>query len=75
MHAARPEYQDRVNFVVLDYNADPDYELAERLGVARHPAFAVLPPDSDKPAKRIAGPLPPDDLRVLLDETARKYAP
>ena len=74
MHGFRPQYQDRVNFVVLDYNADADFELAEHLGVARHPAFAVLPPDSDRPAKRLAGPLPPDDLRALLEETATRYA-
>ena len=67
MHGLRPEYQERVNFVILDYDRTEDAELADRLGVLAHPAFAVVAPDSDEVSDRLYGPLGEEKLREVLD--------
>jgi len=69
VHGLRPEYQERVNFVILDYDLAADLDLARTLGVARHPAFAVLPPGGgpDSVAQRLFGPQTEDVLRRVLD--------
>ncbi len=67
VHGLRPEYQDRVNFVILDYDLDDDLELAKRLNAARHPAYAIVAPDSDEVADLKFGPLTQSSLRELLD--------
>ena len=67
-----------MNFVILDYDRPDDLALARALGVAEHPAFAVLPPDAGVTAAAVAerrfGPQPPRTLRDFLDEIARRYA-
>lgn len=68
MHGLRNEYQDRVNFVILDYDLPEDYALARDLGVARHPAYGLLAPDSDEVIARIFGPQPKPALRNILDD-------
>ncbi len=73
MHGLRPEYQDRVNFVVLDYDRDEDIELAKRLNAARHPAYAVVAPDSDDVADVSFGPLTRSSLRKLLDGIVAQF--
>ncbi len=67
VHGLRPEYQDRVNFVVLDYDLDEDFELATRLKAARHPAYAIVAPDSAAVAEVKFGPLTEAALREVLD--------
>ncbi len=67
MHGLRPEYQERINFVVLDYDRVEDAELADRLGVLAHPAFAVVRPDSEQVTERLYGPLTEENLRAVLD--------
>lgn len=63
----RPEYQDDVNIVVLDFDLEEDAELARRLGAWAHPAWAVVAPDSDEVLDRRFGPLNERNLRALLD--------
>ncbi len=63
----RPQYQDRINFVVLDYDLPSDTALAKRLGVHAHPAFALVQPDSDKVIDRFFGPQDEKQLRARLD--------
>ena len=67
MNQARLEYQDRVNFVIWDFDRDDDYELADELGVAAHPAFGALAPDSARVEERLFGPLNEARLRELLE--------
>ncbi len=67
VHGLRPEYQDRVNFVILDYDLDDDLEFAKRLNAARHPAYAIVAPDSDEVAELKFGPLTQSSLRELLE--------
>jgi len=76
VHSLRPEYQERVNFVILDYDLKDDRELAAALGISGHPTFAVVPPGGQPSAafERRFGPQLPDVLRALLDRVAEEYA-
>ncbi len=62
----RPEYQDRINFVILDFDLDADLALAERLGVAAHPAYALIPANQHEPARKWFGPTPEEGLRARI---------
>ena len=68
MHGLREEYQDRINFVVLDFDESAQRDLARELGVGRHPSFAVVTPDASDVLKTTFGPLREVALRELLDE-------
>lgn len=78
MHGLRVQYQDRVNFVILDYDLPEDVALARALGVARHPAYALIGPadgqggeQGDGPAevqRRIFGPQTVPALTALIEE-------
>ncbi|MEX2446703.1 MAG: hypothetical protein WD734_05120 [Dehalococcoidia bacterium] len=72
MHGLRYEYQDRVNFVVLDYDREEDLALARELQVARHPAYAVVEADGGPTSvvERRFGPQPEPALRSLLESLA-----
>ncbi len=75
MHGLRPEYQDRINFVILDYDVSEEFEFARQMGIANHPAYGVIPPDSgpEQIAQRLFGPQPNTRLRELLDRTIAEY--
>lgn len=60
-----------MNFVILDYDLDPDGRLAQRLGVRAHPAYALLDADGERVTERKFGPLDTVALRALLDSAAR----
>ena len=68
MHGLREEYQDRVNFVILDFDIEAQRGLARTLGVGRHPSFAVVASGADDVLKTTFGPLREVALRELLDE-------
>ena len=72
MHGLRYEYQDRVNFVILDYDSEADGRLAQRLGVRAHPAYALVATDGERVTERKFGPLDDVALRALLDAAAPK---
>ena len=75
VHRLRPEYQDRVNFVILDYDIGEQREFAGEMGVARHPAFTVLPPNGspEDATNRVFGPLNEGSLREVLDGLVANY--
>ena len=75
MHGLRPEYQDEVNFVILDYDIREQRDFAGEMAAARHPAFVVIPPDSppDTATERRFGPFNEDGLREYLDEVIATY--
>ncbi|MBT5775407.1 MAG: hypothetical protein HOH95_13655 [Dehalococcoidia bacterium] len=64
-----------MNFVILDYDIGEQRELAGEMGVARHPAFTVLPPDSgpSHASDRKFGPLNEENLREVLDGLVASY--
>ena len=75
MHGLRPQYQERINFVILDYDIDEDFDFAQEMGIAAHPAFGVIPPDGapDTIEHRAFGPLNEGALRELLDAAIARY--
>ncbi len=73
VHGLRAEYQDQLNFVILDYDIDEDLDLARALGAARHPAYALIEADSDEVVATIFGPQPKDALRSILDDFLEDY--
>jgi thioredoxin-like negative regulator of GroEL len=75
VHGLRIEYQDRINFVILDYDRSEDYGLAQDMGVAAHPAFAVIPADGgpDATDRRFFGPLVEEQVRAILDDTITRF--
>ncbi|MEX2230145.1 MAG: hypothetical protein WEB13_10975 [Dehalococcoidia bacterium] len=58
---------------MLDYDRGDDLSLAHDLGVAAHPAFAVIAPDSDDVAERRFGPVTVDALREWLNAIAAQH--
>ena len=66
MHGLRAEYQDRINFVILDFDVEAERDLARQLGVGRHPAFAVVTAGADDVAATHFGPQPEARLRDIL---------
>ena len=75
VHGLRPTYQDRVNFVILDYDIREQRELAAEMAAARHPAFAVVPPNGgpgDVTDLRF-GPFTKAGLTELLDGVVARY--
>jgi hypothetical protein len=73
VHGLRAEYQDRVNFVILDYDGDEDHAFARDLELARHPAYGLVAPDSDEVVARVFGPQTEGSLRNLLDDLIADY--
>lgn len=67
MHGLRYEYQDRINFVIWDYDNTDEHAFADDLGIARHPAYGFIEPDSDTVIERQFGPLNEETLRQKLD--------
>ncbi len=75
MHGFRPDYQDEVNFVILDYDIKEQREFAAEMAAARHPAFTVIPPNGspDDATDRRFGPINNEHMQILLDELVATY--
>jgi thioredoxin-like negative regulator of GroEL len=63
----RPQYQDRINFVILDYDLPADKALSKSLGVHAHPAFAVIDANGSRVVERFFGPQQEQQLRERID--------
>ena len=48
MNGLRIEFQDRVNFVILDWGSSEDHWYGMSLGFESHPNFATIAPNSDE---------------------------
>lgn len=64
----RYEHQDRINFVILDFDLEADLALAQRLGIAAHPGYALVLPGQFEPSTRWFGPTPEEGLRDRIGE-------
>jgi len=76
VHGLRPEYQDEVNFVILDYDIEEQRAFAAEMAAARHPAFALIPPNGapqDATELRF-GPFSDQGLREYLDAAIATYS-
>ena len=73
MHGLRAEYQDRVNFVVLDVDDRDDGRLARVLGYSGTPAYLLVAPDSAEVIARVFGVQREPKLRGMLDALIARY--
>ena len=73
MNRLRLEFQDRVNFVILDWDTPVDFRLGLDLGFRYHPNFAAIAPNSnDVEAYLYAAPRS-GELREMIEELLEKY--
>ncbi len=73
MYGLREQYQDRINFVILDWDINDQNDLAEDLGVRRHPAFGFVSPDGEV-VRRLFGPQQEAVLIEAIDEVVASTA-
>jgi hypothetical protein len=76
VHGLRTEYQDRVNFVILNYDIGPELDLVRELEIPSHPAFTIVPPNGalGDHINHIFGPMNEVKLRELLDDALANCA-
>ena len=67
MNGLRLEFQDRVNFVVLDLDLGADRVLARSLGLAGHPNFGVLAPNSNEVVQGLYSAPRSGELRAMIE--------
>lgn len=67
MNRLRLEFQDRVNFVLLDVQKDDDADLARRLRLLGHPRFGTVRPNSDDVVERLLGAPRSGELRAMIE--------
>lgn len=75
MNRYRLEYQDRINFVILDFDVKEEVALAHEMGIAAHPAFGVIPPNGGPHdiTQRNFGPLNTPRFGELLDAVLAQF--
>ena len=73
MNGLRLEFQDRVNFVMLDWDIPEDKALGRRLGLTYHPNFAAVAPNSDEVVDGIYLAPRGNQLRVLIENLLAEH--
>ena len=73
MNRLRLEFQDRVNFVILDWDISAQKDLGIDLGFDYHPNFATLEPNSDEPVERLFAAPRGDELRTMIEELLAEH--
>ena len=75
MNGLRLEFQDRVNFVILDWdNGSTDRAFARTLNLTSHPSFATFAPNSNDVVGQIHGAPRTGQLSDLVEEIVAAYA-
>lgn len=72
MYGLREQYQDRINFVILDWDIRAENDLADDLGVRHHPAFGFVAPDGEV-VQRVFGPQQHDTLVELIEAVIAEH--
>jgi thioredoxin-like negative regulator of GroEL len=67
VHGLREQYQDSINFVILDWDVREENDLAEDLGVRRHPAIGFVSPEGEV-VRRMFGPQQEAVLAEAIEE-------
>ena len=73
MNGLRLEFQDRVNFVVLDLDDRDDIALARSLGLAGHPNFGTLKPNSDEVVQGLYTAPRSGELRAMIEALLEEH--
>ncbi len=74
MYGLREQYQDQINFVILDWDIKDENNLAEDLGVRAHPAIGFVAPDGEV-VRRLFGPQREEMLIEAIDEVVASFGP
>ena len=64
----RLEYQDRVNFVILDWTIRADRDFAKTLELTYHPNYASIKPNSDEVVGALFLEPRRGQLRTMIEE-------
>ena len=73
MNGLRLEFQDRVNFVMLDLDLGADRVLARSIGLAGHPNFGALAPNSNEVVQGLYTAPRGDELRDMIEALLEEY--
>ena len=73
MNRLRLEFQDRVNFVILDWDIPDQKALGVDLGFDYHPNFATIAPNSDEVVQPLYAAPRPGELRAMIEDVLEEY--
>ena len=73
MNRLRLEFQDRVNFVILDWTIPADKDFAMTLGLRYHPNYAAIAPNSNEVVEPLYAEPRPGELRTMIEELLAEY--
>ena len=73
MNGLRIEYQDRVNFVILDWDIGEDHAYGKSLGMVYHPNFLSIAPDSDEVVRGLYASPRSGELEEMVAELVASY--
>ena len=73
MNGLRLEFQDRVNFVILDLDLGADRVLARSIGLAGHPNFGALAPNSNEVVQGLYSAPRSGELRAMIEALLEEH--
>ena len=68
MNGLRLEFQDRVNFVILDWSLRADRTFARSLNLTYHPNYASIAPNSAEVVRGLYSEARSGELREMIEE-------
>ena len=68
MNGLRIEFQDRVNFVILDWDIPEDHAFGTGLGMTNHPNFLSIAPNSNEVVRGLYLSPKSGELREMVEE-------
>ena len=73
MNRLRLEFQNRVNFVILDWTIRDDRDFARTMDLTYHPNYAAIAPNSNEVVKPLYAEPRPGELRTMIEELLEEY--
>ena len=67
MNGLRLEFQDRVNFVILDWTIRADKDFARTLELTYHPNYAAIAPNSNEVVNKLLLEARRGELREMIE--------
>ena len=73
MNRLRLEFQDRVNFVILDWDIPEEKQFGMSLGFSYHPNFATIAPNSNEVVQPLYAAPRSGELREMIETVLEEY--
>ena len=73
MNGLRIEFQDRVNFVILDWDTPDEHAFGTGLGMTYHPNFLSIAPNSDEVVRGLYASPRGGELEEMVEELVASY--